>query len=48
MSVLARLYGRHLAVDLTVWIIIVLFRLIRVYTSEFPITKRFVPPDTLL
>ena len=48
MSVVAWLYGRHLAVDLIVWIIIVFYRLIPVYTGESPITKQLDPPDTLL
>ena len=48
VSVVAWLYGGHLAVDLNVRIIIVFYRLIPVYTGESPITKRFVPPDILL
>ena len=48
VSVVAWLYGRHLVVDRIAWIIIVFYRLIPVYTGESPITKRFVPPDTLI
>ena len=39
VSVVAWLYGRHLAVDLNVWIVIVFYRLKPVYTGESPITK---------